>query len=46
MEEFNQNVVGTKNKLDITTLENPEIDVTMFVTEIKSAQKNEITWKK
>jgi hypothetical protein len=35
MEDFNAKVVSTKNKLDITTLENPEIDVTMFVTEIK-----------
>lgn len=35
MEDFNTRVVQSKNKLEITTLDNPEIDVTMFITEIK-----------
>jgi len=46
MEDFNTRVVQNKNKLEITTLENPEIDVTMFITEIKQGLKNEQSWKK
>ena len=46
MEDFNTRVVQSKNKLEITTLENPEIDVTMFITEIKQGNKNESIWKK
>jgi len=41
MEDFNTKVTQSKDKLDKTTLENPEIDVTMFITEIKQGLKNE-----
>ena len=46
MNEFHQNIIKAKNQLELVSLDNPNIDVTIFITEIQEKNRISSKWEK
>ena len=46
MAEFHQTIIKAKNQLELVSLDNPNIDVTVFITEIQEKNRMSSKWEK
>ena len=46
MAEFHQTIIKAKNQLELVSLDNPNIDVTFFITEIQEKNRMSSKWEK
>ena len=46
MDEFHQTIIKSKNQLELVSLDNSNIDVTVFITEIQEVNRMSSKWEK